>query len=250
LFRLLLIRLWPTTLALSKSSKNLRFLLFLFLIGSLIDAHLSLFAELAQDRALSPQRDKDVRLNSVAVLPFGRAKPVVQFLFCLGLSTLNPIEKFNRSFASPVRKLIAQHDVTAARDFDCAAPFEVAQNARDCLNSQAKIIRDVLTKHWQNDETLTRRGPLGHVYEETDNPFLRSCGQEQEKMTLLTCKLTGCQRQELICAIGFLATATTIGRLTLDAMRLHGASGWLAQSKFGNGLAIGRSRAMRTPIIA
>jgi hypothetical protein len=39
---------------------------------------------------------------------------------------------------------------------------------------------------------------LGHVYEETDNPFLRSCGQEQEKMTLLACKLTGCQRQELI----------------------------------------------------
>lgn len=39
---------------------------------------------------------------------------------------------------------------------------------------------------------------MGHVYEETDNPFLRSCGQEQEKMTLLACKLTGCQRQELI----------------------------------------------------
>ena len=87
--------------------------------------------------SVAPARQRR-KIKQRSGFAFGRGKPVVQFLFCLGLSTLNPIEKFSRSVASPVRKLIAQHDVTAARDFDCAAPFEVAQNARDCLNSQAK----------------------------------------------------------------------------------------------------------------
>ena len=40
------------------------------------------------------------------------------------------------------------------------------------------------------------RSPLDHVYEETDDAFLCSRGQEGEKMILLACKLSGCQRQE------------------------------------------------------
>src|ERR1700751_1668640 len=111
--------------------------------------------------SVAPARQRrEIKLRSG--FAFRRKQPFLQFLFSLGPSPLNPLEKFSRSFASPVRKLIAQHDGTTARDFDCAAPFGVAQSARDCLNSQAKIVCDVLTKHWQNDETLTWRGPLDH----------------------------------------------------------------------------------------
>ena len=85
----------------------------------------------------------------------------------------------------------------AARDFDCAAPFEVPQNARDCLNGKAKIIRDIPAGHWQmNEIILSWRCALEHFYEETDDPFFCSRGQEQEKMVLLTSKLAGCQRQQ------------------------------------------------------
>jgi hypothetical protein len=67
----------------------------------------------------------------------------VQFLFSLGPSPFNSLEKFSQPFASSIRRLIAQHD-GMARDFDRAAPFKAPQSARDRLNSQAKIIRDVL----------------------------------------------------------------------------------------------------------
>jgi len=42
----------------------------------------------------------------------------VQFIFCLGPSTLNALEKLRQPFASSIAKLIAQYDATAARDFD------------------------------------------------------------------------------------------------------------------------------------
>jgi hypothetical protein len=74
-----------------------------------------------------------VKLNSSG-FAFGGDKPLVQFLFCLGVSTLNPLEKFSQPFASSIRRLMAQHNGMAAQNFDCAAPLEVPENARDCLN--------------------------------------------------------------------------------------------------------------------
>ena len=93
----------------------------------------------------------------------------------------------------------------AARVFDCAAAFEVPQDARDCLNRKPKIIRDVPARHWQIDEIiLSWRGALDHFYQETDDPFFCRRGQKPEQMILLASKLTGCQRQQSICnlAIG------------------------------------------------
>src|SRR5262249_20063407 len=133
-------------------------------------------------------------------LAFGRDKPFLQFFFGLRPSPVDSLEKFGWPFASSIRRLITQHNGMAARDFDCAAPFEVPQHARDCLNGEAKIIRDVPTRHWQIDEIiLSWRCALDHFYEETDDPLFCSRGQEQEKMILLTSKLAGCQRQQSIC---------------------------------------------------
>jgi hypothetical protein len=95
---------------------------------SLFDPPLSPFVDY-QDRAISPQRDKDVRLNNIAALPSGETSHSCNSFSVLGRDSL---EKFSRLFASPARRVITQHDGTAARDFDCAAPFEVPQNARDC----------------------------------------------------------------------------------------------------------------------
>jgi hypothetical protein len=37
--------------------------------------------------------------------------------------------------------------MAAAFYFDCAAPFEIPQNARDSLNRKPEVIRDMLTGH-------------------------------------------------------------------------------------------------------
>ena len=58
----------------------------------------------------------------------------MQFLFCLGTLTLNPLEKVEQFFGPSFHELIAQSNGAVALYLDCAAPFEVPQNARDCLN--------------------------------------------------------------------------------------------------------------------
>ncbi len=64
-----------------------------------------------QDRAISPQRDKDVRLNSVATLPSGETSHSCNSSSSWAVT--NAIEKINQPFAFSIHKVIAQHGGTA-----------------------------------------------------------------------------------------------------------------------------------------
>jgi hypothetical protein len=102
----------------------------------------------------------------------------LQLLFGFGPTPVDTPEKFSWRFASSVRSAIAQHNGMVARNFDCAASFEVPQSGRYRLNGQAKIIRDIAASHWQIDAIIRSGSALDHLYEETDDPFFCSRGQK------------------------------------------------------------------------